>query len=383
VTLYSPASTPNDLVFMVAKLAAGDPSGLRKASNRWRRIRVIFEFRHRFGAKYLNAGSLQLPSRTGGDPVPMPGLDVAAEGQRMVVLAELVRELKVLRKGRGLLASHIGDRIGSALRAICDVTDDDGPAVIRQKVARRLESLAGDLPADLRIAVLAAFAICPDARLPFYQDRVRWTAHRINRDPRTARRRIDAGIDHLAQLATVRPIESADHRPAPAGTGWRTVDLRVMVALDQGRPRAVELARIVAEEEWLAEVEVGVVGIELEILYGAVAARAEAGRQLAALPKPLARWEEHELGVACRLPAGAPPHVVYVPDRPCELFDLRVRFDRAHLPWRISLLRGALDRDIASPAHSGETRTADEAGEIHLVFRDLVPGLAYGARWDV
>jgi hypothetical protein len=310
-------------------------------------------------------------------------VDVAAEGQRMVVLAELVRELKTLRKGRGLLASHIGERIGSTLRAICGVTDDDGPAVIRQKVARRLESLAGDLPADLRIAVLAAFAICPDARLPFYQDRVSWTARRINRDPRTARRRIDAGIVHLAQLATVSPVRSADHAGIPAGTGWRTVDLRVMIAFDQGRPRGIELARIVAEEDGLAEVDIGVVGVELEIVYGAVDVRAGAGRHLAVLPKPLVRGEEHDLGVACRLPAGAPSHVVYVPDRPCELFDLRVRFDLADLPWRISLLRGALDRDIASPAYSGETRAADQAGEIHLVFRDLVPGLAYGARWDV
>jgi hypothetical protein len=60
-------------------------------------------------------------------------------------------------------------------------------------------------------------------------------------------------------------------------------------------------------------------------------------------------------------------------DRACDLFDLRVRFDRTRPPWRIWLLRAALDRDIAEP---------ERTGEIRLVFRDLTPGLAYGARWD-
>jgi hypothetical protein len=296
----------------------------------------------------------------------------------MVALVDLVRELKALRKGRGLLASHIGERIGSALRAICDVRDDDGPAVIRQKVARRLENLAGDLPADLRIAVLAAFAIAPDARLPFYQDRVSWTARRLNRDPRTARRRIDAGIDHLAQLATVRPVPAPRAaKVAPSSTGWRTVELRVAVALDRARPEAVEVHRIVAEQDDLAAVDVPVPEAA-EVLYGA--ARVRHGS--VELPRLLGRGAEHEFAVQYPLPEPAVPHAVRALDRACDQFDLRVRFDRARPPWRIWLLRAALDRDIAEPERTGEIRAADEAGEIHLVFRDLTPGLAYGARWD-
>jgi hypothetical protein len=296
----------------------------------------------------------------------------------MVVLVDLVRELKALRKGRGLLASHIGERIGYALRAICDVSDDDGPAMIRQKVARRLENLAGDLPADLRIAVLAAFAIAPDARLPFYQDRVSWTARRLNRDPRTARRRIDAGIDHLAQLATVRPVPSPrSARVAPSSTGWRTVELRVVVALDRARPAVVELHRIVAERDDLAAVDVGVPA-GAEILFGA--ARLRPGS--VELPSPLVRGEEFEFAIQYPLGEPAVPHVVRALDRPCDVFDLRVRFDRARPPWRVWLLRAALGRDVADPARTGEIRALDEAGEVHLVFRDLTPGLAYGACWD-
>ncbi|MGH3758909.1 hypothetical protein [Actinophytocola sp.] len=296
----------------------------------------------------------------------------------MVALADLVSELKTLRKGRGLLASHIGERIGSALRAVCDVRDDDGPAVIRQKVARRLENLAGDLPADLRMAVLAAFAIAPDARLPFYQDRVGWTARQLSRDPRTARRRIDAGIDHLAQLATVRPV--AVPRPVPAtssATGWRTAELRVIAVFDRARPAVVELHRIVAERDGLASVDVPVTA-EAKVLYGAMRAR----RGVVELPKALVRGQEHEFAVGYRLPEVGPPHVVRTPDHPCDLFDLRLRFDRTCPPRRIWLLAGALDRDLVEPDRTGELRTTDQAGELHLVFRTLVPGLAYGARWD-
>ncbi|MGH8574807.1 MAG: hypothetical protein ACREX8_19910, partial [Gammaproteobacteria bacterium] len=76
------------------------------------------------------------------------------------------------------------------------------PGEIRRKVADRIQSLASGLPDDLRLAVLAAFAIHRRARHPFYQDRVRWVATQLGRDDRTARRRIDDGIERLAELAT-------------------------------------------------------------------------------------------------------------------------------------------------------------------------------------
>jgi hypothetical protein len=302
----------------------------------------------------------------------------------MVVLADLVRELKALRKGRGLLASHIGERIGLALRAICDVRDDDGPAVIRQKVAHRLEVLAGDLPADLRLAVLAAFAISPDARLPFYQDRVRWTARRLDRNPRTARRRIDAGIDHIAQLATVRhvprPARGTGHvaeSSAPSATGWRTTELRVIAAFDRAHPEVVELYRILAEQDDLASVDVPVPA-GAAILYGATRIR----RGRIELPRALARGAEHEFAIQYRLPEGGAPHLVRAPDHPCDVLDLRLRFDRTRPPWRTWLLRAALDRDLDQDPDPDEICSADEAGDLHVVFRGLVPGLAYGARWD-
>jgi hypothetical protein len=320
-------------------------------------------------------------------------------GEMAVGLAELVTQLKVLRKGRGLFVNDIDERIGSALREVCDVTDDDGPAAIRQKIAEWLEDLSRDLPADLRVAVLAAFAISPDARLPLYQDRVGWTATRLNRDPRTARRRIDDGILQLAQLATagLPAIPSAAKTAPEPETGWHTTELRVMLALDRAHPEAVEQRRIVSDQDDLVELDLPVTlavpsehrELTVDIFYGGTLVdrgmeTSERHAFALALPRALARGETHDIALQFRLPGQQVmrPYFVCVPKRPCTLFDLRVRFDRDRSPARVWLLHGSFQRDVDDPALQGETRPVDQSAEIHLTFRDLIPGLAYGARWD-
>lgn len=314
----------------------------------------------------------------------------------MAVLADLVRDLKALRKGRGVCASQIGGRVGGALRDVCAVNDDDGPAQIRRKVTERLADLAADLPADLRVAVLAAFAICPEVQLPLYQDRVNWAAERLDRDPRTVRRRIDDGISHLAQLATA----GAGPRPGTDApdevTGWHTSKLAMMVALDREQPEALEQRRIVSDQDGLTELDLAVTlavpsrrALGVDLFYGGtlIDRGMESSERHAfalSLPRPLAKGESHDFAVHFRLPDAAAlrPYFVCVPRRPCELFELRVRFDRSRIPPAIWILRGTFQRDVSDPVPPGEPQPTDPAGEIHVLFRDLTPGLAYGARWD-
>lgn len=304
--------------------------------------------------------------------------------------AELVRELKSLRKGRGLYASQIEERVGPTLRAACEVTDGDGLMVIRQKVTTRLAELAEYLPDDLRLATLAAFAINAEARLPLYQDRVLWAAVKVDRDPRTVRRRVDEAINQLAELATSAP----NNPPAPAGT-WQTTELRVAVGLDRARPEVLEQRRIVVNQEGLRELDLAVSlpamrrDLEVEVLYGGTLLDRgmEASDRLGfalALPKPLARGESHDFAMRFRLPTARVmrPYMVCVPKRPCELFDLRVRFGQDQVPQRVWMLHGAFQRDVSDPACRGHQHPVDPAGEIHMRFRQLTPGLAYGARWD-
>lgn len=304
---------------------------------------------------------------------------------------DLVHELKSLRKGRGLLASSIEERVGPGLRRACEISDGDGLAVIRRKVAARLSELAEQLPEDLRLVTFAAFAINSEARQPLYQDRVGWAARKTDRDPRTVRRRVDDAINQIADLAVREP-----HSPAgdPADC-WHTTELHVAVAMDRPRPEVLERRRIVADQDGLRELDLAVSlpvarrDLEVTVFYGGtlrdrgMEASDRVGFTLV-LPKALARGEAHEFAMRFRLPAAHAmrPYFVCVPRRPCDLFDLRLRFGRDGTPSRVGNLHGAFQRDVTDPACCGTPHPVDENGEVRMRFRHLTPGLAYGARWE-
>ncbi|WP_290049741.1 hypothetical protein [Amycolatopsis solani] len=303
----------------------------------------------------------------------------------MVERAELVQELKTLRKGRGL-AGRVDDRVGPFLRSACAVADGDGMVAIREKVSGRLSSLASHLPEDLRVAALAAFAISTEARHPLYQDRVRWAASRLDRDPRTVRRRVDEAIEVLAELASSSPVfaESAD--------SWHTASLAVSMVLDQGAPMVLEQRRIVADRDGLRSIDLAVslpdgrASLSTSVLYGGrlvdrgMEATDRWGFGLS-LPRPLTRGESWESAVLFRLPSVSSlrPYMVCVPRQPCESFDLRVRFEGRP---EVRVLEGAFQSDVSDPAYRGRPHEVDSSGEIHLRFQRLTPGLAYGARWS-
>ncbi|MGW5052757.1 hypothetical protein [Actinokineospora sp. NPDC004072] len=291
---------------------------------------------------------------------------------------ELVRELKALRKGGGVHASRIDQRVGPTLRATCGITGLDGPLAIREKVSARLGELVDRLPPELGLPAQAAFAI-KGVRLPLYQDRVRWAAMRLDRDPRTVRRRVDDAIARLAEMAAELP-------PARLG-GWRTTELRVAVALDRAQPEVLVQRRVVADQDGVGELEIAAPiqvtrpEVDVRVLYGGtVGARGTAdGRVAFALtpPAPIQRGAAHDIGLVYRLPSAQAlrPHLVCVPQHPWELFELRVRFGIGAGVPRVWTLPGADGAETGSPV------PVDGAGEVHARFRKLVPGLAYGARW--
>src|SRR5262245_20134912 len=207
----------------------------------------------------------------------------------MAAHAELVSDLKALRKGRGLYVNNVAERVGHTLRDLCGVTEQDGPGEIRVRVAQRLEHLAVDLPDDLRIAALAAFGVIPAARRPLYQERVTWIAERIGRDPRTARRRIDDAIHQLAQLAFTPLHQRGDTMPA---IGWHTVETRVILMLDGPTPEAIEVHRIMAAQHNLRQLEVTTAFGQASVMYGGTM---RAG--VLVLPSPLDAGQHYEYAI--------------------------------------------------------------------------------------
>jgi hypothetical protein len=308
---------------------------------------------------------------------------------------QLVTDLKALRKGRGILASAIGSRVGPALRRASGTNGLEHAADVRRRLTDRLWSWATELPEDLRLAVLAAFALDHTDQLPLYKDRVRLVAERLNRDERTARRRIDEGIERLAEVAIANSVPAGFAEPT---SSWHTEELRVTLALDQPAPEAFEFRRIVADRDRIEHVDLALTltangsarseDLEIDVFHGGrVAGRAmespdRFGFRLA-LPKALRRHESHQIGLRFRFreQRQMAPHYVCVPKDRCAEFDLRVRFDLNHLPTRIWRLVNAFQRDVDDPEPRGEALPLDRSGEIHTLFHELTPGLAYGIRW--
>ena len=306
--------------------------------------------------------------------------------------ADVVGELKALRKGRAIFTTPLADRVGPALRSTCGISEDDGTVEMRRKLSDRLRPLVESLPDDLKIALLAAFALDDRARKPFYQERVHWAAITLDRDDRTVRRRIDEGIEQIAALAVAAPAPEPPRYPSRS---WHTEELRVTLALDQPVPEAFEFRRVIADADEIAVLDLALTlplsgetggsvhesDLGVDVFHGGVLA----GRGMESsdrigfglrLPEPLPRGARHEVGLRFRANLREPRYVC-VPRHPCDLFDLHVRFgDR--VPERIVRLDKAEPGDRS---RRGAVLAADEAGEVHVRFRHLAPGFAYGIRW--
>lgn len=70
---------------------------------------------------------------------------------------QILGELKQLRRGRGLQAADLAERIGPQLRRLSQLTEDGTD--VRPQVVAALSALIVRLPADQLLAVQAAFAL--------------------------------------------------------------------------------------------------------------------------------------------------------------------------------------------------------------------------------
>jgi hypothetical protein len=305
----------------------------------------------------------------------------------MVVSATLLMdELKSLRKGRGVQAPGVDRQVGPALREVCGIADFDGAEVVREKLQEWVLSTTATLPTDLRLAVTIPLALHGEAQHAFLSDRVAWLAQREQRDARTIRRRIDLGLTRLVEAA-VRPTGTTFGSSAD---GWHVRKFEALLRVDAATPVCLERHLIVAERDDVEQVEVPVSApgapddLEVEVQLGAVLVertRTPDGRLMLSLqlPRALRAGETHEYGLQLRLPSSAREHYVFRPERRCDLFDLRVRFDPAHRPEVVRRVSGAVLQEEVSGAE--EPLAVDRVGEVGASFREPHPGLAYGLRW--
>ncbi|MEU5845311.1 hypothetical protein [Saccharopolyspora shandongensis] len=298
-------------------------------------------------------------------------------------------ELKQLRRNRGLCLARAGE-IGDALRTACGVTSDDTPARTVQKVIEAISQQAQWLGREQRQAALTALGLSgPESR--FLQDRQAWVAQAIDRDIRTARRRIDEGCAELALLLA----EGGETATTPTGS-WHTERMRVLLALDQPSPEAFVFRRVVACNESLDELDLATPltasdqlaihhadEVQVDVFAGGTLLRTRNGSsKLTGLalrpPEPLRRGQKHEIALRVRA-AKVLPYYVCVPKSACAEFTLTVRFG-TQPPRTVGLLEKVLRNDLRSA--TGTPLETDAAGEVHVRFRNLQPEFAYGIRWE-
>lgn len=312
----------------------------------------------------------------------------------------VVAELRLLPRGRGVLADDIGDRLGPLLRHLLAIEDDDDPGVIRRKVAERLQELSGRLPADLGHAVRVALALGDDAKDRFLKDRVDQLAVAISRDPRTAKRRVDEGLRRVAEMLVDRAPESAPGPSPFAPEGWYIDTLQANLLLDRDPPQLIERRRIVATRPGLDRVVASLSApptrpgealppVRADVLQGGRVVSEDhlAGghyRATIQLPTPLAAGEVHEYAVAfTAYPLRyLQPYYVVTSFRRCDRFELGVRFDPAQMPPSVWRVDGVPPRIVTQYGELQSPLRLDVFGEVQVGFADLRPGLSYGIGWS-
>jgi hypothetical protein len=308
---------------------------------------------------------------------------------------ELIAELKSVRKGRGVPDPEFAHRYGPALLAVLDLPEDVPVPEVRTATEKLLRDHAETLADDLKLALLAGFGLHPDARARFYDARADWLAEIFQRDRRTAKRRVDEAVEQVAELA-LADLRRRDGRTHPTEqAAWHTAFLRTVVVLAGGAPEIIESRRIVCHQPGLDLIDLAgtITGsaspegrdLDVDVLFGGTLERrarksgTRTGLYLR-LPAAPPTGGKAEFMLRYRIPPGKAmgSHYAPVPRYRCDHYDLRIRFgdDRPASAFR---LERVFQADIDD---GGAAVPVNRAGEVHLEFDDLVPGFAYGARWE-
>lgn len=309
---------------------------------------------------------------------------------------ELRQEIRLLRKGRGVHAGDLDQRLGPHLLALTAGHDDTSSR--RSALTAVVDAACVGLPDDLRTAIRASLGMCGEtARMRLFKERVAWLAGHIHRFDRTALRRIELAEQLLAErlAAELRRREASS---ATSPDGWYVSELRTVLRLDTPLPESHEFRRIVALQDGLRHTMAWLdlprspdeprAGLGVEVLYGGRLVRREEPSHtrlqfVLELPRALSIGEEHDFGLILRVPPGEPmrPHYIVTPECQLDCLELRVRFDQDNLPRWVRRVQGETVRMFEAGVPDRDLVEPDEAGEVLLRFEKLSRYLGYGAQW--
>ncbi|WP_088317368.1 hypothetical protein [Kineosporia sp. R_H_3] len=316
-------------------------------------------------------------------------------GVAQVDVDTLTRDLMALRKGRALQSPGLVSRLGPALVAALDLDLALPETELRRLAQSGIVEAAQALAGDLREAVLVSLAVDGWTNVPLLTDRIDAIATAMDRDARTARRRLDAATRQLADALVSRQSGEPGNPFAP--TGWYVESLAATMRLDSASARLTEDRVIVADADGLDTVtatlsvqalepgtlpELGIVAEAGCRIRGAHRVSESHWRYELALPRPLRAGERHRYVVSFTADRDRMrPHYVLIPLRRTRRFSAEIRFadaDAVALAWRLDGVPPAVLED-AHP--TTRTLTPDDTGVIRVRFEQVVQGLCYGVQW--
>lgn len=311
--------------------------------------------------------------------------------------ARIAAELKVLRKGRGIRARDLDQRVGPNMRELVGGQTHD-LADLRRALASEIGAQAVKLPDDLRVAAMASLGLWDEtSQMPLFGSRVSWLAARADRNERTVLRRIDAAERLLAEEIACELKRRG--QTAPTANGWYLDEFRTVLRLDTPTPEAHERRRIVATRNGLRHVTAWMdvpadrgqppIGLDAQVLCGGRLVRraVPTGNRfefVIELPVPLRSGEKHEYELILRVPEGEHmrPHYIFTPEYKCDLFDLTVRFDLERPPAWVRMVSRETVRMFDTSTANGNRVGLNGVGEAHVRFGNPIMYLGYGLQWQ-
>ncbi|MBB5959574.1 hypothetical protein FHS29_006195 [Saccharothrix tamanrassetensis] len=308
----------------------------------------------------------------------------------------LLSELRALCRGPGMQAPAIDRQVGPALQEVCGITGADGAETVRNKIRAWVDGIVERFPLDLRLTVTAPLALHEGAQYRFLNERVDWLAAQQERGARTMRRRIDEGLIRLVEAAL-----DATPQPAPRSRedGWRVSDFEAVLRLDGTTPSCTERRTLVADCDGIDRITWSIsipaatgdgapADLDVEVLHGVELLSTErpSPRRFLLhlkLPRTLRAGEAHRFSLHVQVPEGQPmrPTYVFWPERPCDHFNLVVRFPSTALPASVWRVDGAFHRDIDDLAEGRDLVRPNGIGEVEVDFSGLRPDRGYGIQW--
>ena len=317
-----------------------------------------------------------------------------------VTQGKLLAELKSLRRGLGVQNPSVGRQIGDALLEISKSTPEDEADAIRANLAIELGRLIEELPSELQIIASASLNLSADVdKGLLLQERIEWLSRHLRRDARTVRRRIDEAMALLAEIA-IRDFSWQTLEAQESSAEWYTRTCRTILRIDLSNPEALDEREILVRSGALSSLSLPFTlprnsgdnaeshDLDVDVMFGGTfvkKSRASDSRFDLKIhfPRTLERGDSHRYALTYRIPPGQKmaPHYVFVPFQECEKFELTVRFNMNSVPRDIRAISGAFHREIEELQPEENRIDADGAGEVHVSFRGLRSGFAYGVQW--